>query len=55
MIKVQVAEDVVVPKDLEQRVRNYLKENPEEPWAAGVLLIAEEIASTPKSRKKRAP
>jgi hypothetical protein len=56
MIKARTAEDILVPKDLEQRVRNYLDENPEEPWASAVRHIAEEIAGgIPKSRTKRAP
>jgi hypothetical protein len=55
MIEARASEQVSVPRDLEGRVRAYLDENPEEPWASAVRHIAEEIASgTPKGGKKKA-
>ena len=36
-------EEIDVPGDLEQRVRDYLAEHPEEPWASAVRHLVDEI------------
>jgi hypothetical protein len=44
IIEVRAAEDVDVPEDLEQRVRDYLDKHPEKPWAEAVQEIARDLA-----------
>jgi hypothetical protein len=36
MLKAHAVEEIAVPEDLEQRVREYLGENPEAPWGAAI-------------------
>ena len=42
MLKAHAAEDIAVPEDLEQRVREYLGENPEAPWSAAIHAALKE-------------
>jgi len=45
LIAADAAESMDVPADLEQRVREYLAENPAEPWEDAVRHAVEEALS----------
>jgi hypothetical protein len=47
VIKEMPTDIIAVPDDLDARVRDYLDENPESPWAAAVRYVALEIGGTP--------
>jgi hypothetical protein len=56
MIKARASDEISVPEDLEQRVRNYLDKNPEEPWSSAVRhFVAQMERSKAMADKKCRP